>query len=78
MSQSVELVNQSKRKDCEATSVIALGCASEKRQGVWCTCDVSSYRQVWRQSVMSRTVSMWGGIELLLQSSDVLSCLQMI
>ena len=30
MFQLVDLVNQSKRKDCEATSVIALGCALEK------------------------------------------------
>ena len=44
--------------------------------GVWCSHDILSYRQVWKWSVLSRVVSMWGSVEVLLWSSNVLSWLQ--
>ncbi len=44
--------------------------------GVWCSRNISSYRQEWRRSVLSRAVSTWDSAEVLLQSSDVLRWLQ--
>ena len=44
--------------------------------GVRCSHDISSYRQVWRRSVLSRAVSTWDSVEVPLRCSDVPSWLQ--
>ena len=69
----VELVNQSKEKDCEA----ARSWDVHWRDGRCVVLEqYLSYRQVWRWSVLSRAVSTWGSVEVPLWSGDVLSLLQ--
>ena len=52
----VELVNQSEERNCEDVRVIGRMCIA-KMAGVWCSrAFLPSYRQVRRQSVLSRVI----------------------